>query len=351
MAEDVAGKHDLILHSIYCNRFQFCIFIHDFVELNQSILTDTMFADKGGNITVNHKIGIIGAPITIAQPNMGVDLGPVAMRHAGLIDRFKSLNLTFEDYGDIDVPLEGNFEIDPKTNLKNLDEITKGNESVANKVVEIKKKGEFPLILGGDHSIAIGSIAGLHQFYNNMGVIWYDAHPDLNSGETSPSGNIHGMSLGVSIGIGEERLISINGRYPKIKPENAVIIGARSIDDGEKKIIKERGIRCFTMHDIEKYGMEHVMNEAITYLKERTDGVHLSFDVDGIDPAHTPGTGTPIEGGPSYRETHYALSQLYDANILTSVEVVEVNPLLDQGNQTAEVAVDMMASVFGEKYL
>ncbi|WP_175615769.1 arginase [Piscibacillus halophilus] len=300
---------------------------------------------------MNRKLGIVGAPVTIAQPNMGVDLGPNSMRHAGLIDRLKNLSIKLEDYGDIEVPMDGTYKINPKTNLKNLEEVTQANESIANSVKDIKKKGEFPLILGGDHSIAIGTIAGLHEYYQNMGVIWYDAHPDLNTGETSPSGNIHGMSLAASIGIGHEKLINLNGSAPKVKPENVVIIGARSIDEGEKKIIQERGIQVYTMHDIEKHGMNEVIQKAINYLQERTDGVHLSLDVDGIDPAYTPGTGTPVEGGPSYRETRYAMQLLHESSLLTSVEVVEVNPLLDDQNKTAEIAVDMLTTLFGEKYL
>ncbi|SEQ34890.1 arginase [Piscibacillus halophilus] len=300
---------------------------------------------------MNRKLGIVGAPVTIAQPNMGVDLGPNSMRHAGLIDRLKNLSIKLEDYGDIEVPMDGTYKINPKINLKNLEEVTQANESIANSVKDIKKKGEFPLILGGDHSIAIGTIAGLHEYYQNMGVIWYDAHPDLNTGETSPSGNIHGMSLAASIGIGHEKLINLNGSAPKVKPENVVIIGARSIDEGEKKIIQERGIQVYTMHDIEKHGMNEVILKAINYLQERTDGVHLSLDVDGIDPAYTPGTGTPVEGGPSYRETRYAMQLLHESSLLTSVEVVEVNPLLDDQNKTAEIAVDMLTTLFGEKYL
>ncbi|PKR77553.1 arginase [Halalkalibacillus sediminis] len=299
---------------------------------------------------MNKKISILGAPITIAQPNGGVDLGPDAIRHTGLVKRLESLNLTIRDYGNIPVPNNGTDKINPETNLKNLEKVALGNEMIAEKVKEVSESGDFPLILGGDHSIAIGSIAGLHDQFKDLGVIWYDAHADLNSGDTSPSGNIHGMSLGVNIGFGNERLTSIRGKQPKLKPENIVIMGARSIDDGEKELIGERGIKVFTVHDIQQKGIEKVMVEAINYLKDRVDGIHLSLDVDGIDPAHTPGTGTPVEGGPSYRETHYAMSLLHDSNLLTSADVVEVNPLLDEGNKTAEVARDMIAAFLGEKY-
>ncbi|RPF53494.1 arginase [Aquisalibacillus elongatus] len=300
---------------------------------------------------MNKKLAIIGAPITIAQPNMGVDLGPDAIRYAGLHNRLESLGVNFYDYGNLDVPKSGTDQKDPKTNLKNLEQVAEGNEQIANKLNEVKKQGEVPLILGGDHSIAIGSIAGVAPYYKEMGVIWYDAHPDLNTNETSPSGNIHGMSLAASIGLGHKRLTSINGQGPKVKPENIVIIGARSIDEGERKLIREKGIRVYTMHDIETLGMSHVMKEAVEYLRERTDGVHLSLDVDGIDPQFTPGTGTPIEGGPSYRETLYAMKTLHDSGIITSAEVVEVNPLLDDQNKTAVVAADMIAALYGEKYL
>ncbi len=168
---------------------------------------------------MNQKLGIIGAPITIAQPNMGVDLGPDAIRHADLVERLKNLKITINDYGNVSVPMTGTNQIDPETSLKNLNEVSQGNENIAEKVKEIKSKGDFPLILGGDHSIAIGTIAGLHHHYQNMGVIWYDAHPDLNTGQISPSGNIHGMSLAASIGIGHDRLINLGGKGPKVDPK------------------------------------------------------------------------------------------------------------------------------------
>nr|WP_223155205.1 arginase [Alkalibacillus aidingensis] len=309
-----------------------------------------MATDEGG-ITVRKKVGLVGAPITIAQPHFGVDFGPDSIRYTGLIKRLMESGIDLVDHGNIKVNNVGKDQVDPKTSLKNLEAVAEGNSAIAQKVKEIKSKGEMPLILGGDHSIAIGTVAGLYESYKNLGIIWYDAHADLNSAEISPSGNIHGMSLAVNLGIGHEMLTSINGNQAKVKPENTVIIGARSIDEGEKELIKELGIKVYTMHDIEHKGIGTVMKEAITYLEERTDGVHLSLDVDGIDPIHTPGTGTPVEGGPSYRETHYAMSMLHDADIITSVEVVEVNPLLDEGNRTAHVASDMIEVLFGNKYL
>lgn len=297
---------------------------------------------------MNKKVGIIGAPITIAQPNDGVDLGPKAIRYAGLINRLEKLNLNVIDYGDLNVTNERLIEND--LNLKNLENVATGNELIAEKVKEVVNKDEFPLILGGDHSIAIGSIAGLADKYKDLGVIWYDAHADLNNAETSPSGNIHGMSLAVCLGNGHERLTSINGNQPKINPENVVLIGARDLDDGEKELIKQIGIKLYTMTDIEEKGMQSVIEETLDYLKDRTDGIHLSLDVDGLDPIHTPGTGTPVIGGITYRETILAMQMLNKSHLITSAEVVEVNPLLDQQNQTAEVAVDIISALFGETY-
>jgi len=212
-------------------------------------------------------------------------------------------------------------------------------------------RGRFPLILGGDHSIAIGTIAGLAKHKKNMGVIWFDAHGDINTGETSPSGNIHGMSLAVSLGIGHPNLIHIYGEQPKIKPENVVIIGARDLDPGERKLIKQLGIKVYTMHEIDRLGMPRVMEEAIGIVSRGTDGVHLSLDLDGLDPHDCPGVGTPVIGGISYRESHLAMEMLAEADVLTSAEFVEVNPILDVQNKTAKVAVALLCSAFGDKLL
>lgn len=206
-------------------------------------------------------------------------------------------------------------------------------------------------MLGGDHSIAIGTLAGVAKHYKNLGVIWYDAHGDLNTAETSPSGNIHGMPLAVSIGLGHPMLTEIGGYSPKVKPENIVIIGARSLDEGERALIKENGIKVFTMHEIDRLGMSKVMEETIKYLKDKTDGVHLSLDLDGLDPSDAPGVGTPVNGGISYRESHLAMEMLAEAQLITSAEFVEVNPILDDKNKTATVAVALMGSLFGEKLL
>lgn len=296
------------------------------------------------------KLSIIGMPMDLGQMRRGVDMGPSAMRYAGINERLKYLFDEVHDLGDIPIG-RPEVSIDKESNLRNLELIAEKNTLLAEKVDEVVESGAFPLILGGDHSIAIGTLAGVAKHYQNLGVIWYDAHGDLNTAETSPSGNIHGMPLAVSIGLGHPLLTNIAGYTPKVKPENIVIIGARSLDDGEKEFIKEKGIKVYTMHEIDRLGMTKVMEESIEYLKERTDGVHLSLDLDGLDPTDAPGVGTPVNGGITYRESHLAMEMLAEAHLVTSAEFVEVNPILDDKNKTASVAVALMGSLFGEKLL
>lgn len=296
------------------------------------------------------KISMIGIPMDLGQSRRGVDMGPSAIRYAGAIERITALGYDINDLGDIVVNRPNqNQESHKRYGLKNLDQVAEANKRLAEMVDQEVEKGAFPLILGGDHSIAIGSLAGVSRHYENLGVIWYDAHGDLNTEETSPSGNIHGMPLAVSLGLGHSKLTDILGYSPKVKPENIVIIGARSLDPGEKELIKEKGIKVYTMHEVDRKGMSHVMEEAISYLKERTDGMHLSLDLDGLDPSEAPGVGTPEIGGLTYRESHLAMEMIAEAGILTSAEFVEVNPILDEKNKTATVAVGLMGSLFGEK--
>ncbi|RYG74165.1 arginase [Lentibacillus lipolyticus] len=294
-------------------------------------------------------MSIIGVPMDLGQNRRGVDMGPSAIRYAGVIERLENLHYSIADLGDVPVSRpDGKNEVQDG-NLRNLQQVADSNQKLAELVNQEMSNGNFPLVLGGDHSIAIGSLAGVGNHHENLGVIWYDAHGDLNSGDTSPSGNIHGMPLAVSLGIGHEKLTTILGYTPKVKPENIVIIGARSLDPGEKELIQEKGINVYSMHEIDRLGMSHVMQEAIDYLRERTDGVHLSLDLDGLDPEEAPGVGTPVIGGLSYRESHLAMEMLAESNILTSAEFVEVNPILDDKNKTATMAVGLIGSLFGEK--
>lgn len=296
-------------------------------------------------------MSIIGVPLDHGQSRRGVNMGPSAIRYAGAVDRLEAIGHDVTDEGDIQVGVAKRTELNT-SNLKNVNEIIKANTNLAQKVEDVVKAGSFPLVLGGDHSIAIGTLAGLATSYNNLGVIWYDAHADMNTAETSPSGNIHGMPLAVCIGLGDERLVNLHTEGQKVKPENIVIIGARDVDPGERLLIKERGIKVYTMHEIDKNGMSSVMQDAIAYLQSReVDGVHLSLDLDGLDPLYTPGVGTPVPGGISFRESHLAMEMLEESGLITSAEFVEVNPILDVENKTADVAVDLMGSLFGEKLL
>ncbi|MCY8581536.1 arginase [Bacillus haynesii] len=303
---------------------------------------------------LKQQISMIGVPMDLGQLRRGVDMGPSAIRCAGVNERLESLCQDIEDLGDMTIgqredEKEGGEPASEE--LRNLKAITNASAKLAETVDNIVASGAFPLVLGGDHSIAIGTLAGLAKHYQNLGVIWYDAHADLNMKETSPSGNIHGMPLAISLGIGHEGLTSIYGKETKIKAENIVVIGARSLDDGEKELIRDKGIKVYTMHEIDRLGMTRVMEETIDYLRGRTDGVHLSLDLDALDPNDAPGVGTPVAGGISYRESHLAMEMLEESKLITSAEFVEVNPILDEKNRTAEAAVALMGSLFGEKLL
>lgn len=294
------------------------------------------------------KITIIGLPMDLGQNRRGVDMGPSAIRYAEVVEKLGSLGIDVEDLGDITIGRPEQLAAS-ETKLNNLKEVTVGSRVLAEKVDAILGKNSFPLVLGGDHSIAIGTLAGASKHYENLGVIWFDAHGDLNTDETTPSGNIHGMSLAVSIGLGNDGLVNIHGYSPKIKPENIVIIGARSLDEGERELIRSKEIKVFSMHEIDRRGMAAVMEETIAFFKDKTDGVHLSVDMDALDPIDAPGVGTPVLGGITYRESHLAMEMLSESGIVTSAEFVEVNPILDEKNKTATVAVALMGSLFGEK--
>lgn len=302
-------------------------------------------------MTKTKAIDIIGAPSTFGQRKLGVDLGPTAIRYAGLISRLKQLDLDVYDKGDIKVPVVNieKFHSEHK-GLRNYDEIIDVNQKLNKEVSASIENNRFPLVLGGDHSIAVGSVSAISKHYNNLGVIWYDAHGDLNIPEESPSGNIHGMPLRILTGEGPKELLELNSNV--IKPENIVLIGMRDLDKGERQFIKDHNIKTFTMSDIDKLGIKEVIENTIEYLKSRNvDGVHLSLDVDALDPLETPGTGTRVLGGLSYRESHFALELLHQSHLISSMDLVEVNPLIDSNNHTAEQAVSLVGTFFGETLL
>ncbi|HDG4238476.1 TPA: arginase [Staphylococcus aureus] len=302
-------------------------------------------------MTKTKAIDIIGAPSTFGQRKLGVDLGPTAIRYAGLISRLKQLDLDVYDKGDIKVPVVNieKFHSEQK-GLRNYDEIIDVNQKLNKEVSASIENNRFPLVLGGDHSIAVGSVSAISKHYNNLGVIWYDAHGDLNIPEESPSGNIHGMPLRILTGEGPKELLELNSNV--IKPENIVLIGMRDLDKGERQFIKDHNIKTFTMSNIDKLGIKEVIENTIEYLKSRNvDGVHLSLDVDALDPLETPGTGTRVLGGLSYRESHFALELLHQSHLISSMDLVEVNPLIDSNNHTAEQAVSLVGTFFGETLL
>lgn len=301
---------------------------------------------------MNKTVEIIGAPSTFGQRKLGVNLGPDAIRYAGIVARIEAIGLTVKDSGNINVPeLNLNKFNSEQQGLRNLEEIIETSETLSQSVSNSISNNHFPLILGGDHSIAIGSISGVSKHYENLGVIWYDAHGDLNIPEESPSGNIHGMPLRILAGDGDDKLVNIANYAPKVKPENIVLIGMRDLDVGERQYIKDNNIKTYTMAEVDRYGIKQVIKETIDYLKEKTDGIHLSLDVDALDPVQTPGTGTRVLGGLTYRESHFALEFLHNSNLVTSMDLVEVNPLIDHNNDTAEQAVGLVGSFFGETLL
>ncbi|MFC4765905.1 arginase [Effusibacillus consociatus] len=295
-------------------------------------------------------VSIIGVLSDLGQGRRGVDMGPSAIRYANLHDRISQLGYEVIELGNVDSPTPESHRV-ANQKLKYLPEIVTVSNDVAQKVSGEIASGRLPIILGGDHSIAIGSVAGAAKSVPRLGIIWFDAHGDMNTEETTPSGNIHGMPLAVALGLGHPDLTNVAGFQPKVQAKNVVLVGARSIDPLERSLIKQAGITVFDMHEIDKRGMSEVMEEAIRIASDGVDGVHLSLDLDAFDPREAPGVGTPVLGGVTYREGHLAMEMLADANILTSIDVVEVNPILDVENRTARVAVDMICSVLGQKVI
>lgn len=295
-------------------------------------------------------IAIVSVPFGKGAGSVGAEQGPASMLYAaGLLDKLNELSLGYRLTSEI--TLSPQLPLILTDNAKHLAEVIDISSQLGERVSQFVAGGDFPLVLGGDHSISIGTIAGLADHYARLGVIWFDAHSDLNTEETSPSGNIHGMSLGISLGRGIASLTTLRGIHPKIKPEHVAIIGARSLDPGEKAYIRSLGIACYTMHDIDRLGIASVMDKVTEQMRETTDGVHVSFDIDSVDPQEAPGTGTPVKGGLSYREAHLALELLYQSGLVTSAEFVEVNPSLDTNNETAKLAVELISSLLGEQIL
>jgi arginase len=300
------------------------------------------------------KIRVIGVPLDLGQSRRGVDMGPSAVRVAGLEARLEALGHVVEDAGNVLVAIaEQKKEGDP--HAKYLKEITATCSKHADLIVKTLEAGKVPITLGGDHSIAAGTVAGVGEFYRRqnqkIGLIWIDAHTDLNTPDSSPSGNVHGMPLAAIMGLGPPELSNIFDFSPKVGAENCVLVGVRDIDAIEKENVRRAGIHVFTMRDIDERSMRTVMEEALRIAGRGTAGYHVSLDMDWVDPEDAPGVGTPVRGGATYREAHLAMEIIADHGRMLSFEIVEVNPVIDEHNQTADLAVELALSAFGKKIL
>jgi arginase len=300
------------------------------------------------------KVSIIGFPMDLGSGRRGVDMGPSALRIAELSSKLKNLGYEVEDLGNVQIEIMERQKITDEK-LKYLNEILKTSKLLASKVENILDRKRFPLIIGGDHSTAIGTIAGISAHCNKnklrLGVIWIDAHADINTDKTTPSGNIHGMPLAACMGVGNEKLVNFYGFAPKVKPENVALIGIRSVDREERNTIKKLQVPVYTMSDVDKLGIHRIISRVLKQFKEKVDHIHISFDVDSVDPSVAPGVGTPVAGGLSYRETHLLMESIAECGCMSSLEVTEVNPILDNRNQSAVFTVDVIASSMGQRIL
>jgi arginase len=290
----------------------------------------------------------------LGQSRRGVDMGPSALRGAGLQASIKKLGLQVEDIGNLSVKQPEEMPVGEKR-AKYLQEIAETCGDVAAAAEKSLIEGFLPLVLGGDHSIAAGVAAGVANYFRKekkqIGYLWLDAHGDMNTPESSPSGNVHGMPLAAIMGYGAPELVDLLGFKPKAEPGNIVIVGARDLDAQERKIVKKSGIHVFTMRDIDERGMREVMADALKYAMDDTTGIAVSLDMDFVDPADAPGVGTPVRGGVTYREAHLAMEMISDSESMVSLEVVEINPILDEHNRTALLGVELVLSGLGQKIL
>lgn len=300
------------------------------------------------------RVDVIGVPMDLGADRRGVDMGPSAIRCTGILERVRRLGYECKDLGDVPVQLPESRDV-AGSQAKYLEEIAEACDSLRAKVVSSLEQGGIPIVAGGDHSIAMGTVAGVSEYHRSqgekIGLLWVDAHADMNTPESSPTGNIHGMPLAVCLGLGPDELTGLGGFSPKVDRENTVLIGIRNLDEHEKQIVRDSGIHAYTMRDIDEHGMAAITHEAIGHLTKGTIGFHVSFDVDGLDPSVAPGVGTPVRGGLRFREAHLLMELVADTGKVVSLEVTEVNPILDHRNDTAEVAVDMLLSGLGKAIL
>jgi arginase len=300
------------------------------------------------------KIRIIGVPMDLGASRRGVDMGPSALRVAGLQARIKQLGHQVEDIGNISVKQPEEMSYGEKR-AKYLAEIADACKDLAAMVEKSLEESMLPVVLGGDHSIAAGTLSGVASHFKKkekkVGLIWLDAHGDINTPESSPSGNIHGMPLAAAMGYGATELVELQGFKPKVEPQNISLVGIRDLDSQEKKLAKKSGVHVFTMRDIDERGMREVMSDALKYAMDDTDGISVSLDMDFVDPSDAPGVGTPVRGGVTYREAHLAMEMVADTEAMVSLEIVEINPVIDEHNTTALLGVELVLSGLGKKIL
>jgi arginase len=300
-------------------------------------------------------IAIIGAPLDLGAGRRGVDMGPSAVRVAGLGRRLTALGHEVADLGNVPVAQAESVRNAGPDEAKFLPQIAVTCENLGERAGQALAGGKMPLVLGGDHSIAVGTVAGVSRFYREsnrkIGLLWLDAHADMNTPQSSPSGNVHGMPLACCAGVGPPELAHMFGFAPKVEPANIALLGIRDVDRAEGETVRNTGIRAFTMREIDERGMHAVMDEAIGIVTDGTAGFHLSLDMDFVDPQYAPGVGTPVRGGATYREAHLAMEVVCDSGRMVSMEVVEVNPVIDEVNRTADLAVELILSAMGKKIL
>ena len=321
--------------------------------MHDSLLTEKVL-NSGAGPSVKKPVGLVGVPLRYGADMVGVELGPAVMRMAGLESRIAQLGFEIRDRGDI-MPRRPDKPADPDDNLKYLREISSTCQQLCTEVKSILDAGELPIVLGGDHSIAIGSIAGVsshcRDHKESLGLIWFDAHADMNTAETTPSGHIHGMPLAALLGYGAPELTNIGGFSPKLDPKLCAHVGARDIDPGERELIRKLGMRFFTMREIDERGMSACMDEATAIASRGSAGYAVTFDVDALDPGDAPGSGTLVRGGLTYREAHLAMEKIAEAGGMISLEVVEINTALDVNNKTGELGVELILSGLGKTIL
>jgi arginase len=301
-----------------------------------------------------YKVRIIGVPMDLGASRRGVDMGPSAMRVAGLQARIKQLGHSVEDSGNIPVKQAEEQHYGDKR-AKYLKEIAETCKGLASSVEQAVGEGCLPLVLGGDHSLAVGSIGGLaanfHKQGRRIGLLWLDAHGDMNTPDTTPSGNVHGMPLAALVGAGTPELTALAGFTPTVDAHQVALVGVRELDSKEQRLMKQSGVHAFTMRDIDERGMREVMAEALRFVSDDTAGVAVSLDMDFVDPAEAPGVGTAVRGGVTYREAHLAMEMIADTRALALLEVVEINPVIDLHNKTANLGVELVLSGLGKKIL